>query len=41
MEVSSPVTGGTSLKGVVVTQPPTVSGMEEGPPSGEVVGEAK
>ena len=36
-----PVTGGTSLEGVVVIQPPTISGVKEGLPSGEVFGEAK
>ena len=35
------MTGGTSLKGVVVTQPPTISSVEEGLPNGEVAGEAK
>jgi len=41
VEVPPPITGGTSLEGVVVTQPPTVFGVKEGLPSGEVIGEAK
>ena len=36
-----PMTGGTSLEKVVTTQPPTVSSVEKGLSSGEVVGEAK
>ena len=36
-----PMTGGTSLERVVTTHPPTVSSVEKGLSSGEVVGEAK
>lgn len=41
MKVPPPITSGTSLEGVVTIQPPIVSGVEKGLPSGKVVGDAK
>ena len=41
VEVPPPITGSASVKIVVATQPPAVSGMEREPPSGGVAKEAR